>query len=144
MSAEEIAVLKGLFLLTAKPTLFACNVAEEELCNPDSNRWVVKVREYAANHHGTCTVVVSAEIESELCTLSAEERAEYLQGLGVEQGGAATLIKEAYYLLGLRTYLTTGEKETRAWTIRAGDKAPIPNIRFVRLLAPISQLSGVR
>ena len=71
--------------------------------------------------------MVSAEIESELITLPPEERAEYLAGLGVANGsetGAATLIKEAYTLLGLRSYLTTGEKETRAWTIRAGDKAP--------------------
>jgi GTP-binding protein YchF len=125
MSHEEMAVLKGLFLLTAKPTLFACNVAEEELGNPDSNPWVAKVREYAAHHHGTRAVVVSAEIESELCALPPEDRAEYLAGLGVEQSGSGTLIKEAYYLLGLRTYLTTGEKETRAWTIRAGDKAPV-------------------
>ena len=69
-------------------------------------------------------MVVSAEIESELVTLPPDERAEYLAGLGVEQSGSGTLITEAYYLLGLRTYLTTGEKETRAWTIHAGDKAP--------------------
>ena len=125
ISPEEKAVMKGLFLLTAKPTLFACNVAEEELGNPDSNPWVAKVRDYAAHHHGTRAVVVSAEIESELCTLPPDERAEYLAGLGVEQSGSGTLIKEAYYLLGLRTYLTTGEKETRAWTIHAGDKAPV-------------------
>jgi len=68
--------------------------------------------------------VVSAEIESELVTLSAEERAEYLAGLGVADTGVPNLIREAYYLLGLRTYLTTGEKESRAWTIHAGDKAP--------------------
>ena len=70
-------------------------------------------------------MVVSAEIESELCTLPPDERAEYLEGLGVKEGGAGTLIREAYYLLGLRTDLTTGEKETRAWTIHAGDKAPV-------------------
>ena len=125
MTPEEMAVLKGLFLLTAKPTLFACNVAEDELGKPESNPWVAKVRDYAEHRHGTRAVVVSAEIESELCTLPPDERAEYLAGLGVEQGGAGTLIKEAYYLLGLRTYLTTGEKETRAWTIHAGDKAPV-------------------
>lgn len=124
MSPEESAVLKQFFLLTAKPTLFACNVAEEELGNPESNPWVTKVREYAEHHHGTRAVVVSAEIESELVTLPPDERAEYLEGLGVEQSGSGTLVKEAYYLLGLRTYLTTGEKETRAWTINAGDKAP--------------------
>jgi hypothetical protein len=123
-SPEELAILRLLFLLTAKPTLFACNVAEDDLANPDKNPWVQKVRDYVATHHGTRAVVVSAEIESELVTLPPDERAEYLAGLGVEQSGSGILIKEAYYLLGLRTYLTTGEKETRAWTIRAGDKAP--------------------
>ncbi len=128
VTAEETAARKGLFLLTAKPTLFACNVGEEDLAHPENNPWVQKVKEYAATHLGCGVVVVSAEIESELITLPAEERAEYLAGLGVEDGsktGAATLIKEAYTLLGLRSYLTTGEKETRAWTIRAGDKAPV-------------------
>ncbi len=124
MSADEAAIVKGFFLLTAKPTLFACNVAEEELADPNSNPWVGKVRDYVAHHHGTSAVVVSAEIESELVTLPPDEAAEYLAGLGVEQSGSGTLIREAYYLLGLRTYLTTGEKETRAWTINAGDKAP--------------------
>ncbi len=124
MTAEEQNVLRTFFLLTAKPTLFACNVAEEQLANPDSNPWVAKVRDYVAHHHGTRAVVVSAEIESELVTLPPDERAEYLAGLGVQQSGSETLIKDAYHLLGLRTYLTTGEKETRAWTIRAGDKAP--------------------
>ncbi len=123
-SPEESALLRQLFLLTAKPTLFACNVAEDDLANPDGNPWVQKVRDYVGTHHGTRAIVVSAEIESELVTLSAEERSEYLASLGVEQSGSGILVKEAYYLLGLRTYLTTGEKETRAWTIRAGDKAP--------------------
>jgi GTP-binding protein YchF len=125
VTPEDAALMKPLFLLTAKPVLFACNVAEDELANPDNNPWVVKVREYAKTHLGTGVVVVSAEIESELCTLPPEERAEYLESLGVTEGGAGTLIREAYYLLGLRTYLTTGEKETRAWTIHAGDKAPV-------------------
>jgi ribosome-binding ATPase len=125
LTPEEQALMKGLFLLTAKPTLFACNVAEDELAHPENNAWVQKVKEYAAAHLGTTVVVVSAEIESELVTLPAEERAEYLESLGVAEGGAGTLIREAYHLLGLRTYLTTGEKETRAWTIHAGDKAPV-------------------
>src|SRR5690606_12949849 len=73
---------------------------------------------------GCEVVVVSAEIESELITLPEDERAEYLEALGVTEGGAGKLIQAAYHLLGLRTYLTTGEKETRAWTIHAGDKAP--------------------
>lgn len=126
---EEAAILKGLFLLTAKPTLFACNVAEEDLADPEGNPWVRKVQDYAEHHHGTRAVVVSAEIEAELVSLPPEERDEYLAGLGVDpenpKVGAGILIREAYYLLGLRTYLTTGEKETRAWTIHAGDKAPV-------------------
>jgi ribosome-binding ATPase len=124
LDPEERAMVKGFFLLTAKPTLFACNVAEEDLASADSNRFVQQVRQYVGEHHDTSAVVVSAEIESELVTLSEEERREYLTGLGVTDTGASNLIKEAYHLLGLRTYLTTGEKETRAWTIHAGDKAP--------------------
>jgi ribosome-binding ATPase len=125
LTPEEQAVMKGLFLLTAKPTLFACNVSENDLAHPEKNEWVQKVKDYAAHHLGTTVVVVSAEIESELVTLPPEERAEYLESLGVKEGGAGTLIREAYHLLGLRTYLTTGEKETRAWTIHAGEKAPV-------------------
>jgi GTP-binding protein YchF len=124
LSPEDKATVKGLFLLTDKPTLFACNVAEEDLAHADENKYVQQVRAYVGEHHDTSAVVVSAEIESELVTLSAEERAEYLAGLGVSDTGVSKLIGEAYHLLGLRTYLTTGEKETRAWTIHAGDKAP--------------------
>jgi ribosome-binding ATPase len=116
--------VKGFFLLTAKPTLFACNVAEEDLAKGDSNAYVQQVRSYVKEHHDTGAVVVSAEIESELVTLPPEERAEYLASLGVTETGTDNLVREAYTLLGLRTYLTTGEKETRAWTIHAGDKAP--------------------
>ena len=129
VTPEEAALRRTFFLLTAKPTLFACNVAEEDLAAPEKNPWVQKVREYAEHHHGTRAVVVSAEIEAELVTLPPEERDEYLEGLGVDpknpKSGSGVLIREAYYLLGLRTYLTTGEKETRAWTIHAGDKAPV-------------------
>jgi ribosome-binding ATPase len=124
LTPEEKALAKGFFLLTNKPTLFACNVAEGDLATADSNKFVQQVRAYVKEHHDTSAVIVSAEIESELVTLSEEERKEYLEGLGVEDTGASNLIREAYHLLGLRTYLTTGEKETRAWTIHAGDKAP--------------------
>jgi GTP-binding protein YchF len=124
LSPDEKAAVKGFFLLTAKPTLFACNVAEEDLATANSNKYVQQVRAYVREHHDTSAVVVSAEIESELVMLSLEEQAEYLESLGVTETGAGNLIREAYHLLGLRTYLTTGEKETRAWTIHAGDKAP--------------------
>jgi GTP-binding protein YchF len=124
LTDEEKTLVKGFFLLTAKPTLFACNVAEEDLATADSNKYVQQVRAYVGEHHDTSAVVVSAEIESELVMLAPDERDEYLKELGVADTGASQLIREAYHLLGLRTYLTTGEKETRAWTIHAGDKAP--------------------
>lgn len=124
LTPEEKTAVKGFFLLTGKPTLFACNVAEEDLATADSNKFVQQVRQYVGEHHDTSAIVVSAEIESELATLAPDERSEYLEGLGVSDTGASNLIREAYHLLGLRTYLTTGEKETRAWTIHAGDKAP--------------------
>ena len=124
LTPEEKALAKGFFLLTAKPTLFACNVAEEDLATADSNKFVQQVRAYVGEHHDTSAVVVSAEIESELVMLAPDERDEYLKDLGVADTGASHLIREAYHLLGLRTYLTTGEKESRAWTIHAGDKAP--------------------
>lgn len=124
LMAEEKATVKGFFLLTGKPTLFACNVAEEDLATADNNKYVQQVRAYVGQHHDTSAIVVSAEIESELVTLSPEERGDYLRALGVTDTGTNDLIGEAYDLLGLRTFLTTGEKETRAWTIHAGDKAP--------------------
>ena len=124
LTSEEKAAVRLFFLLTAKSTLFACNVAEGDLAAADSNHFVQQVRAYVQEHHDTSAVVVSAEIESELVLLSPEERNEYLAELGVTDTGAGQLIREAYHLLGLRTYLTTGEKETRAWTIHSGDKAP--------------------
>jgi ribosome-binding ATPase YchF (GTP1/OBG family) len=121
---DEKALLKGFFLLTGKPTLFACNVAEKELANPDANPHVKAVREYVRTHLATEAVVISAQIESDLVDLSEDEQREYLESLGVKESGVGALIRAAYHLLGLRTYFTTGEKETRAWTIHIGDKAP--------------------
>jgi len=124
LSTDEKALLKGFFLLSSKPTLFACNVAEKELANPDANPHVKAVREYVKSHHDTEAVVISAQIESDLVDLSEDEQKEYLESLGVKESGVGALIRAAYHLLGLRTYFTTGEKETRAWTIHIGDKAP--------------------
>lgn len=128
LADEETKLLKSFFLLSSKPTIFACNVAEEELgqtlADPESQANVAAVRRYAKEHLGTQAVVISARIESDLVDLSAEEAKEYLDSLGVTHSGVSDLIRAAYALLGLRTYLTTGEKETRAWTIRAGMKAP--------------------
>jgi ribosome-binding ATPase len=125
LADDEKTIVRGFFLLTGKPTLFACNVAEEDLATAGQNPYVQQVRAYVREHHDTSAIVVSAEIESELAMLAPEERAEYLQALGVTDTGTSNLVREAYHLLGLRTYLTTGEKETRAWTIHSGDKAPV-------------------
>ena len=125
LGPEEKALLKGFFLLSSKPTLFACNVGENDLAGDSpAAKFVQAVREYAATHLGSEAVVISAQIESELADLPAEEAKEFLAGLGVTDSGVSQLIRAAYHLLGLRTYLTTGPKETRAWTIHAGDKAP--------------------
>src|SRR5437879_4106390 len=131
LTDEEKAIAREFFLLTSKPTLFACNVAESDLAaisgavgTNAALQHVLAVQEYARNHFATEAVVISAQIESELVDLSEAEAQEYLRDLGVEESGVGALIRAVYHLLGLRTYLTTGEKETRAWTIRAGDKAP--------------------
>jgi ribosome-binding ATPase len=124
LSPEEKEIARDFFLLSSKPTLFACNVAESDLGAAAQNLYVGAVQDYARNHFATVAVVISAQIESELVDLSEAEAQEYLRDLGVESSGVAGLIRAVYHLLGLRTYLTTGEKETRAWTIRAGDKAP--------------------
>jgi GTP-binding protein YchF len=124
VTPDEKALLKNFFLLTGKPTLFACNVAENELANPDANPHVKAVRDYVKTHLNTEAVIISAQIESDLVDLSADEQKEYLESLGVKESGVGSLIRAAYHLLGLRTYFTTGEKETRAWTIHTGDKAP--------------------
>jgi GTP-binding protein YchF len=123
LTDDEKKLLKEFFLLSSKPVIFACNVGENELAASD-NAHIKAVREYAAAHMGSEAVVISAQIESELSELPPEEAKEFLAGLGVEDSGMSQLIRAVYHLLGLRTYLTTGPKETRAWTIRAGDKAP--------------------
>jgi ribosome-binding ATPase len=139
LSDEEKAIAWQFFLLTSKPTIFACNVAENDLApatvadrgvgitDPgykDPGRHIRAVQDYARNHFATEAVVISAQIESELVDLSETEASEYLRGIGVQESGVGALIRAVYHLLGLRTYLTTGEKESRAWTIHGGDKAP--------------------
>jgi len=128
ISPEERLLLNGFFLLSAKPTLYACNVREDDLASLEGEspaaRHVATVREYVATHHNAQAVVISAQIESELVDLDPAEAKEFLAGLGVTDSGVGLLIRAVYALLGLRTYFTTGPKETRAWTIRAGDKAP--------------------
>src|SRR6266700_2948979 len=151
LTPEEKTITGNFFLLTSKPTIFACNVGESDLAaiaavagggdpGPETRirsakagindpgysaaRHVDVVQDYAQHHFGTEAIVISAQIESELVDLGENEAMEYLRGLGIDDSGVNALIRAVYHLLGLRTFLTTGEKETRAWTIHAGDKAP--------------------
>jgi GTP-binding protein YchF len=124
LTPEEKIISKGFYLLTDKPTIFAANVKESELATAETNPYVAKVREYTRTHHACETVVISAQIESDLIDLSPEEAKEFLKELGVQESGIGALIRSTYHLLGLRTYFTAGEKEVRAWTIHAGDTAP--------------------
>jgi len=128
MSDDERTLLQDFFLLSSKKSIFACNVSEDELAeatdNPAAHPLVSKVIGYASKTFGAECIVISARIEEELMDLDPAESAEFLSDMGVTDSGVSTLIKGVYKLLGLRTYLTTGEQETRAWTITAGDKAP--------------------
>src|ERR1044072_8872134 len=124
LAPEEKAVSRLFWLMTDKPTIFACNVKESDLATADNNPFVQQVREYAKNHFACEAVVISAQIESDLIDLSADEAKEFLKELGVQERGGGTLIRATYHLLGLRTYFTAGEKEVRAWTIHVGDTAP--------------------
>jgi GTP-binding protein YchF len=141
LTPEEKAIARQFFLLTWKPTIFACNVAESDLAavgaaaargtgvsdpgHSEAVQYINLVEDYARHHFGTEAVVISAQIESELVDLGEGEALEYLRNLGVEDSGVHALIRAVYHLLGLRTFFTTGEKETRAWTIHAGEKAPV-------------------
>lgn len=120
---EEAALLQGYFLLTAKPILYVCNVAEDEVAKADENPLVQKVRDYAAGEDAE-VVTVSAKVESEIAQLDPEEKAMFLEELGLEESGLDRLVHAAYHLLGLGTYFTAGEKEVRAWTFHRGWKAP--------------------
>ena len=123
MSPEERTLARGFFLLTDKPTIFAANVKESELARETDHPPVAKVREYARAHQSCETLMLSAQLESELADLSPEEAQGYLRELGVDESGLSALIRATYHLLGLRTFFTFNEKEVRAWTIHAGDTA---------------------
>ncbi|HET9471187.1 MAG TPA: DUF933 domain-containing protein, partial [Usitatibacter sp.] len=123
-AGDEREVARRWFLLSLKPTLFACNVAESDLTNSEKLGAVQAVMSFAEGHAGSEAVVISARIEAELAELSDADAAEYLKSLGVLESGVGRLIRTAYHLLGLRTFFTAGEKEARAWTIHKGDTAP--------------------
>jgi GTP-binding protein YchF len=122
LTDEERLVARDFFLLTMKPTIYAANVDENTLANPEQNSMVKAVHEIAEREAAEC-IVICAHLEAELVSLSPEERAEYLKSLGVSGSGVDRLIKGAYHLLGLMSFLTAGEKEVRAWTIPQGTRA---------------------
>jgi GTP-binding protein YchF len=124
LTAEERLLSAPFFLLSDKPTIFACNVRESDLADADTNPYVMKVRDYVQTHLACEAVVISAQIESDLVDLAPDEAIAFLKELGVVESGIGALIRSTYHLLGLRTYFTAGEKEARAWTIHAGDTAP--------------------
>ncbi|MDE6608540.1 MAG: redox-regulated ATPase YchF [Lachnospiraceae bacterium] len=121
---DEIGWLSSYNLLTYKPVIFAANVAEEDLADDGaSNEGVEKVRGFA-KENGSEVFVICAQIEQEIAELDDEEKAMFLEDLGLKESGLEKLIKASYSLLGLISYLTAGEDETRAWTIKVGTKAP--------------------
>ncbi|SES62347.1 redox-regulated ATPase YchF [[Clostridium] polysaccharolyticum] len=121
---DEAEWLKGYQLLTTKPVIYAANVSEDELADDAANNaHVQKVREFAAGENSE-VFVICAQIEQEIAELDDDEKAEFLQDLGLEESGLEKLIRASYHLLGLISYLTAGETETRAWTITKGTKAP--------------------
>ncbi|MGE4169200.1 MAG: redox-regulated ATPase YchF [Candidatus Margulisiibacteriota bacterium] len=118
---EDKDVLKGFAFLTLKKVIYVANIDENNIGQP--NPWVDKVKTYAAETGDEC-LVICAKLEQELSSLDADEKQEFLESVGLEESGLGRLAKACYHLLGLQTYLTSGEKETRAWTIRVGDTAP--------------------
>lgn len=123
LTEDEKERVKGFFLLTTKPTIYAANVDETTLANPESNPHVKVVQEIAESENAE-VVIICAQLEAELVELPVEERLDYLASLNLSSSGVDRLIKSAYHLLGLMSYLTAGEKEVRAWTIKKGMKAP--------------------
>ena len=118
---DELPYIKLMHLMTTKPVIYAANVSETDLAT--GNDYVERVKEYAKTHNAD-VVVISAKIEAELSELGDEEKKDYLAELGVESSGIERMIRAVYHLLDLRTYITAGEIEVRAWTIPAGAKAP--------------------
>ena len=124
LSAEQLAMLEPLQLLTAKPVLYAANVTDAELAQGSGPHLDALRAAVRASGENADVVPFSARIEAELAELGPEEKLEFLQGLGLESAGLDRLIRAGYTLLGLQTYFTAGEQEVRAWTIHRGDTAP--------------------
>ncbi|WP_461615332.1 redox-regulated ATPase YchF [Clostridium sp. Marseille-QA1073] len=124
VTEDEDEFIKGLFLITSKPVLYACNISEDDLMSGNiENDLVKKVQQYAASENSQ-VIVVCARLEEELSTLDDEEKKDLLSEYGLEESGLDKLIRASYKLLGLMSFLTAGVQEVRAWTIKLGTKAP--------------------
>jgi hypothetical protein len=123
LGPDEKAIVRSFFLLTDKPTIFAANVKENDLAGADASVAVAAVRQYASAHQQCETVVICAQIESDVADLSPEEGQAYLKEIGVTESGSSALIRKTYQVLGLRTFFTFNEKEVRAWTLHSGSTA---------------------
>jgi GTP-binding protein YchF len=124
LGEEEQEVVDGLFLLTSKPVIYAANVAEDDLLKDPKEIPGLPQLNAMAEKEGAEVMLVSAKVEEELSQLSDEEKADFIEALGIGESGLDKLIKKSYKLLGLISYLTAGPKEVRAWTIEKGTKAP--------------------
>ncbi|MBR6799214.1 MAG: DUF933 domain-containing protein, partial [Firmicutes bacterium] len=122
LTDDEAEFVKSLDLLSYKPIIYAANVSEDDAASED-NEFIAKVREFAATEDAE-VIVVCAKIESELAEMEDDERAMFLEELGIAESGLDKLVKASYHLLDLISFLTAGEPEVRAWTIKRGTKAP--------------------
>ena len=122
LDEDEQATVDEMFLLTSKPVIYAANISEEDIGN-DDNPLVKQVEAQAAKEHAE-TLVICAKVEEELSRLDPEEKAMFLESYGIGESGLNRLVKKCYKLLRLISFLTAGEKETRAWTVTEGTKAP--------------------
>ena len=120
---DEQKIVRGLFLLTSKPVLYVANVAEDDMADPESSKYFQQIKEFAAAENAD-VIGISARAEEELAGMDDEDKAELMELQGITEPGLNRLIRSAYHLLDLRTFFTAGGKETRAWTFRAGMKAP--------------------
>lgn len=120
---DQRKIVKQLHLLTSKPVLYAANISENEVSDPDTNEYVKRVRAFASEENAE-VIVICASIEKEIAELDQEEKEMFLEELGIKESGLDQLIKATYHLLGLATYFTAGEQEVRAWTFHKGIKAP--------------------
>lgn len=122
LTKEEKKLLKSFNLLSDKPIIYVANVSEDEVADTSSNNYIKVIEEFAKTEDSE-VVVISAQIEQEISELEDEEKIDFIEAMGLKESGISTLIKASYSLLGLMSFLTTGEQETRAWTIKKGTKA---------------------